>query len=124
MIDWINLGLEITSIILAVGSILFVIYLLDKLAGINEKKKVDTYICPKCGSLNIIHEKKGPTDTYFIASLKSTNFFNCIDCGYKGECPIILKSEVIQFQKEIKDSKNNKNKTSKKIIKNSKKEKK
>lgn len=106
MIDWINILLEILSIILAVGSILLILFLMNKLAAINERKRKDTFICPKCGSLNIIHEK-GPSDTYFIASLKSRNYFSCVDCGYEGECPLILKSEVSSFQKTIK----NKNKS-------------
>lgn len=105
MVDWAFIGIQALSIVLAVGAILLVFILLNRLAAKREKKRVDMYVCPICGSVNIIHEKKGPGDTYFIGSLRSNNNFICLDCNYDGVCPLILKSDLEKFRKDLKSKK-------------------
>ena len=102
MIDWIALGVEALAIVLSVGALLLVFILLNKLAAKNERNRKDMFVCPRCGSSNIVHEKKGLSDTYFIASLRSNNFFICLDCDFKGEFPLVLKSELESFRKSLK----------------------
>lgn len=115
MVDWVFIGIQTLSIVLSVGAMLLVFIFLNKLAAKREKKRVDMYACPICGGVNLIHEKKGPRDTYFIASLRSNNYFTCVDCNYEGVCPLILKSDIEKFRKDLKSKKNN---TKKKVDKN------
>lgn len=110
MFNWINFGIEALAIILSVGALLLVFVLLNKLASVAEKKRKEMYVCPRCGSANIIHNKKSLNDTYFVASLQSNNFFTCMDCEFEGEFPLILKSDLKSFKKSLK------NKDSKKRI--------
>lgn len=102
MADLTSLLFQALSIILSVSAILLVFYLLHRLAASREKRRVDMYVCPKCGSATIVHEKKGPSDTYFIGSLRSTNHFVCLDCSYEGVCPLILKTELEEFRRSLK----------------------
>jgi len=106
MVNLASIGFQVLSIVLSVGVILLVFILLNKLAAKREKKRVDMYVCPVCGGVNLIHEKKGPRDTYFIGSLRSNNDFICVDCNYEGVCPLILKSDLEKFRKDLKSKKN------------------
>lgn len=118
MADLIGLGIQALSIVLSVGVILLLFVLLHRLAARREKKRLDMYVCPTCGGINIVHEKKGPSDTYFIGSLRSSNHFVCLDCSYEGVCPLILKSELEAFRADLK----NKKKDSKKELNTKKKQ--
>lgn len=113
MVDWAFVGIQAVSIILSVGVILLVFVLMNRLAARREKSRVDMYICPNCGSANIMHQKQGPRDTPFIGSLRSSNIFVCVDCSYEGVCPLILKSELENFRNDLKkkvvSKKSNKN---------------
>jgi predicted RNA-binding Zn-ribbon protein involved in translation (DUF1610 family) len=102
MVDWISLGIQALSIVLSVAAILLVFVFMHKLAVKREKNRLDMYVCPTCGGTNIVHEKKGPKDTFFVGSLKSSNFFVCHDCKYEGACLLILKTELEDFRKDLK----------------------
>ena len=105
MVDWAYIGIQALSIVLSVGVILLVFVLMHRLAARREKKRVDMYVCPQCGGANIVHQKQGPKDTPFIGSLRSSNYFVCVDCSYEGVCPLILKSELEEFRKNLKNKK-------------------
>jgi len=55
-------------------------------------------ICPICGSTRIKIPPAG-------LDIKMTIQNYCLDCGYRGTCPLIEKNKIKEFRKKLKNKK-------------------
>ena len=104
MVDWANVIIQGLAIILSLAAFIVLFIILHWLAKHRNPKSVR--VCPKCGSTNHIHLKKGPDDTYFVASIRGSNYYDCLDCNFSGVFPLIDKNKLDSFRKSLKENKN------------------
>ena len=104
MINWATIIIEGLAIVLSLATFVVLFIILRWIA--KSKTSNSIRICPNCGSLNYVHLKKGPNDTYFVASIRGSNYYECLDCKYTGVFPLINKDKVEGFRKSLSQNKN------------------
>ena len=120
-----DLGTFIIQLIaagLTVGVFILVFYLFHRIAAARQKRSKTIFVCPKCLNTNYTYLKHLPSDTPFIGSLRSTNYFKCNSCGFEGVFPLVNIDEIPQMRKEMsKKLVSNKQSVSKKKLSSQKK---
>lgn len=92
--------IQLIAALITVGVFILVFYLFHRIAAARQKRTKKTFVCPKCLDTNYIYLKHLPSDTPFIGSLRSTDYFKCNSCGFEGIFPLVKIDELFQMRKE------------------------
>lgn len=101
MVDWANIVIQGLAIVLSLAAFVVLFIILHWIA--KKKNSNSVRVCPNCGSINHVHLKKGPNDTYFIASIRGSNYYDCLDCKFSGVFPVIDKDKLDDFRKSLNE---------------------
>ncbi len=70
---------------------------------------MDINVCPRCGSTSLDREYRASAVFLNVKTVKKypLDTYKCRECGYEGVCPVIDKSDLEDFRKQLKESKEN-----------------
>lgn len=92
--------LRLIAAVLTVAAFLFLFWLFKRIADNQAKKSATTYACPRCYSTDITYLKHHPSDTPFVGSLRSRDYFLCNTCGFEGIFPLVDKAILPSLRKK------------------------
>jgi len=115
--DWPSIIIRLIAAVLTVSAFILIFYLFNRIASAQQKRSKTLYVCPKCFATNYTYLKHLPSETPFVGSLRSHDYFKCNACSFEGMFPLVKEEELPSLRKDLLHKSSKKKSSSKNVNK-------